>query len=128
MAAKCDACEEDRVARMINGEVVTDSDSDKPDDFIGLHDVLSESGANLIAKCRTTIIQRAQREKAKAIAETKCLSRKVPTRMSRILQECPDIGKTIEKFIEERQVGAHVWRCTGVLTFDDNTCVKDKVT
>ena len=35
---------------------------------------------------------------------------------NRILQEFPDVGETIEKFVEEHQLGADAWRRTGVLT------------
>ena len=127
-ASTSDTCEQERVARMVNGDVVTDSESDNPDDFVGFCDVLNERGINLIAKRRAAIIRCAQRNKAKAIAERNFLSRRAPKRVSKILQDCPDIGKTIERFVEERQVGADAWRRTGVLTFDGNTCLKEKVT
>ena len=44
------------------------------------------------------------------------------------MTECPDIGKTIEKFLEEHNVSADAWRRTGVLTFDGNAKLKSKVT
>ena len=43
------------------------------------------------------------------------------------MQMFPDIGETIEHFVEEHQVGADAWRRTGVLTFDGNTNLKEKV-
>ena len=49
-------------------------------------------------------------------------------RVSSILKDCPDIGETIEAFVREHQVGADAWRRTGVLTFDGNTKIKEKVT
>ena len=91
---------------MVNGEVVTDSESDNPDDFVGLRSILSETGKQLISKRRKAIKRRAQRERARAIAERRFLSRKVSKKVSRIMKECPDIGKCIEKFVEERKVGA----------------------
>ena len=45
-----------------------------------------------------------------------------------ILKDHPDIGKANEEYVQERNVGADVWRRTGVLTFDGNTKVKQKVT
>lgn len=45
-----------------------------------------------------------------------------------ILSEYPDIEKTVEDFVKERGVGADAWRRTGVLTFDGNANVKEKVT
>ena len=34
----------------------------------------------------------------------------------------------MEEFVQERNIGADAWRRTGVLTFDGNTRVKQKVT
>lgn len=48
--------------------------------------------------------------------------------MRGILKECPDIGEQMEKYVQERNIGADAWRRTGVLTFDGNTRVKAKVT
>ena len=49
-------------------------------------------------------------------------------RTSKILRDCPNIGQTIESFVEDHSVGADAWRRTGVLTFDGNANLKDKVT
>ena len=48
--------------------------------------------------------------------------------MSKILAECSDIGKVIEDFVSASNVGANAWRRTGVLTFDGNTRLPQKVT
>ena len=48
--------------------------------------------------------------------------------MTRILQQCPGIGKEIERFVESKSVGADAWRRTSVLTFDGSKVVKEKVT
>ena len=128
LADKCDAYEQERLARTVNGEVVTDSESDNPDDFVGLTSILDEAGKQLISKRRATIKRRAQRTKAKAVAKRRFLSKKLSKKVSRIMQNCPDIGKTIESFVQERKVGADAWRRTGVLTFDGNTRLKEKVT
>ena len=45
-----------------------------------------------------------------------------------MLSECPDIGKTIENFVSAANVGADQWRRTGVLTFDGNRRLSNKVT
>ena len=50
------------------------------------------------------------------------------SRTSKILRDCPDIGNTIESFVQDHGVGADAWRRTGVLTFDGNANLKDKVT
>ena len=45
-----------------------------------------------------------------------------------LLTECKDVGSVIEKFVSEHNVGADAWRRTGVLTFDGNTKLPQKVT
>ena len=70
----------------------------------------------------------ARRLKAKAIVEQRFLSRKSSRRVSKILRDCPDLGKSIEEFVSSRNVGADQWRRTRVLTFDGNTRLPNKVT
>ena len=49
-------------------------------------------------------------------------------KVSQIVSTCPDIGKTMEMFVQQNNVGADAWRRTGVLTFDGNANLKNKVT
>ena len=81
----------------------------------------------MIAK-RAKIQRTARQRREKAIADQHFLSHKVSKRASRIFQIFPDIGETIEHFVEEHKVGADAWRRTGVPTFDGNTKLKEKVT
>ena len=74
------------------------------------------------------IRRRAQRKQEKAISEQHFLSRKVSKRATTLLQKFPDIGETINTFVQDHQVGADAWRRTGVLTFDGNVKLKEKVT
>lgn len=120
--------EQDRVARVVNGDIVSESESDDPEEYVGVSEPLSESGKALIAKKRKAIQRRSKRKQEKAIAERHFLSRKGSKRVSKILKDCPDIGETIEAYVREHQVGADAWRRTGVLTFDGNTKIKEKVT
>ena len=62
------------------------------------------------------------------IAECGLVSRKKSKRVSKVLEQCPDIGKVIESFVQERNIGADAWRRTGVLTFDGNVRLREKVT
>ena len=62
------------------------------------------------------------------IAERNFLTRKQSQKVRGILKDCPDIGEVIEANVQERNVGADAWRRTGVLTFDGNIKVKQKVT
>lgn len=127
--AAVDAYENERVARAVNGEIVTDSESDiNPEDLVDLHDITNDKAKSIIQKHRTAIKLHARRMKAKVIAEERFLSRKVSKRISNVKKECPNIGKTIEDFVSAGSVGADQWRRTGVLTFDGNSKVAKKVT
>lgn len=56
------------------------------------------------------------------------MSRKVSKRTSKIMQDCPTIGAEIESFVQDHNVGADAWHRTGVLTFDGNSKLGNKVT
>ena len=45
-----DTCDDTRMARAINGEIVTDSESDNPLDYVGVRDTLSDRGKLLVKK------------------------------------------------------------------------------
>ena len=55
------------------------------------------------------------------------LGRKKSNRQSKIVNDCPDIEKNNRKVVHERNIGADSWRWTGVLTFDDNVRLSEKV-
>ena len=128
LAAETDMYDQDHIARSVNGEVVSESESDDPESYVGLSDPFSKAGKNLVVKWRAQIKRRARRQKAKAVAERRFLCRKISKQNSRLLKECPDIGKTIENYVQDRNVGADAWRRTGVLTFDGNVKLKQKAT
>ena len=106
---------------------MSESECDDPTEYVNV-DVMSEKGKALIQKKREAIRKRARRHHAKLLAEKRFLSRKVSRRVSKIINECPNIGQTIETIVQEHNVGADAWRRTGVLTFDGNANIKDKVT
>ena len=126
--AEGEAYGQKRVERIVNGEVVSESESDSPESYANIIDPLCTAGKELIAKKRAQIRRRAQRKKEKAIADQRYLSRRVSKRANTLLQKFPDIGETIESFVQDHQVGADAWRRTGVLTFDGNAKLKEKVT
>ena len=66
--------------------------------------------------------------KAKVIERRKFLSRKTSRRVKSIVDKFPDIGETIALFVSESNIGADAWRRTGVLTFDGNLKITQKVT
>ena len=127
-AVEKDMYDQDRIARCINEEVVSESESDDPESYVGLSDPFSEVAKSLVVKRRDQIQQRARRQKAKAITERRFFVSEKSKKSSRILTECPDIGKTIETYVQERNIGADAWRRTGVLTFDGNINLKQKAT
>ena len=69
-----------------------------------------------------------RRQRAKFLAEERSFSHNVSSRTSKVLQDCPDIGNCIESFVQNHGVGADAWRRTGILTFDGNANLKDKIT
>ena len=98
---------------------LTDSESDDPEDWVGLN-LQSEKGKQVLLKQREIIKRMAKRKEAKEIAEMNLLKRKVPNRVGSILRRFPNIGKDIEEFVSSKRCGADSWRRTGVTTFDGN--------
>lgn len=76
-AAEEDTNEQNRIARAVNGEIVSESESDSPEAYVSVSDPLSAAGKELIAKKRAKIQRRARRRREKAIADQHFLSRKV---------------------------------------------------
>ena len=60
--------EEARTAAALNGDVVTDSESDDPNDYVGLTSVASEGAKSIIARKRKALRRRIRRQKVKVIA------------------------------------------------------------
>ena len=80
LAAEDDMQSEERICRIINGEVVTDTESDDPESYVGLKDDFSKTSLSkasiALVKNRISICRRGSRLKAKMIAERRFLSRK----------------------------------------------------
>ena len=110
------------VERLVNGEVVTDSESDNPDLYN------SKNKALAIRKKIEALRRSAKRRYAKRIADKKYLQHKYSRKVQTITEKYPDIGTTIEQYVQDCNVGADAWRRTGVLTFDGNIKVQKKAT
>lgn len=121
-AVACDMAQDDRIVRSINGEVVTDSESEL-DECTATKDVKS-----LVVRKQASVKRRARRLKSQILAEKRFLSRKMRNHTSKIIKQFPNIGEIIEEYVIDHNVGADAWRRTGVLTFDGNTNLKNKVT
>ena len=117
-----------RMAATLNGEVVSESDCDNADDYVGLLSIASPRAKKIIEKKRKALALRVRRAKAKAIASKNVLAQKVTSKVKTVVDKFPDIGKTIETFVQDCNVGADAWRRTGVLTFDGNRRIKMKAT
>ena len=119
----------ERDAAVRDGYVVSESDEDNPDDYLDLRiDHESDKAKTLVERRVAAIRRKSLRTKAKLIAEKKFLHRKNSKQVHGIVKEYPDIGEKIEDFVKSRSIGADAWRRTGVLTFDGNKQVKEKVT
>lgn len=112
--------DQSRTAAILNEDIVTDSESDSAQDYVGLTSVASEGPKKIIAKERKALPQRVQRQKARAVATRNFLCRKISKRGKTVVDQFPDIEKAIETFVSESNIGADAWRRTGVLTFDGN--------
>lgn len=105
-----------RVADVLNDLIVTDSESDNPEYYVNITSLVDERTKKIVERKQRALKRKPRRQKAKAIASQNFLSRKISKRIGRILDKFPDIGKTIESFVTDSNVGADAWRRTGVLT------------
>ena len=103
-----------------DNNVVTDSESDNPDQWLSVKRLNSPEGIEMIKKQRRILRSRTKRRVAKEIASECLLKRKIPKRVSSVLKEFPNIGTDIEEYVRGRRCGADAWRWTGVVTFDRN--------
>ena len=103
-----------------DNRVVTDSESDNPEQWLSVKKLNSPEGIKMIKKQRRILRSQTKRGVAKAIANRCLLKRKIPRRVSSILKEFPSIGRDIEEYVRSRRCGADAWRRTGVVTFDGN--------
>lgn len=94
----------------------------------GVTDILQPAAREALEKRVKAVHRKARREAVKQITERKLLKRKQSRHLGRILREYPNIGQTVEEFVQNNGVGADAWRQTGVLTFDGNRCLSNKVT
>ena len=77
VAATSASYEEDRNARVINGEVVSESESEDSQEFDGVKRVIDQAGKSLVRKRRMAIKRRARRLRTKLVAEKRFLSKKI---------------------------------------------------
>ena len=100
--------------------VHSDSDSDDPENYVGVSSVSTKRAKDKVRKLSSIIFRRTQGSIAKAIAKESLLKRKRPKAVSRILTKYPNIGRVMEDFVHANLVDADAWKRTGVYTFDGN--------
>ena len=122
------SAEDCRTASLLNGETVSDSESDHAEDYVGLQSLACDRVKDLIAKRRTLNARRMHRLKARKLAERIFLTQQKNKPVQSVVTRFPDIGETIESYVSECNVGADAWRRTGILTFDGNIKIREKVT
>ena len=92
-------------AAAMNGDNITDSDSDDGELYVGLTSARSEKAKVIIKKRVQTIRRKARYMKAKLFAERGFLAREQSRSVRGILKDHPDIVSVIEEFVKERNVG-----------------------
>jgi hypothetical protein len=102
----------------LDNAVITDSESDDPEEWLSVKGLKSPEGVQMIKKQRCFIRAQAKRKIAKEIANRCLLKRKIPKRVSAIIKEFLNIGKDVEEYVKSKKCGADAWRRTGVITFD----------
>lgn len=121
--------QQDREYDIETGNIVSESDESNSDgDIRKIQSPFDASGQFLIKKRRDAIRRKATRDAKRKIAEQRLLKRRKSKKVSKILQDCPDIGKTIEDFVQKCGAGADAWRRTGVITFDGNKKLEKRAT
>ena len=71
-----------RTAEMLNGDVVSDSESDSATEYINLKSLSDERARRILSRKRKAIARRVRRLKSKAVAEKNFLGRKKNSRVS----------------------------------------------
>ena len=101
-----------RKADALNGMVVSDSDTDDPEQYIGLS-LTSGRLKEVVVKKRKSIHRRARYMRVKLLAERNYLGRRKSKSVKGIVKQFPNIGKVIEEYVQDRNIGTDAWRRTG---------------
>ena len=102
--------EDTRTAAAYNDNIVTDSEDEDLGELVRLSSLASKRAKEVIAQKRKGLVRHVKRQKAKALADRRFLSRTVSKKVKNIVDKFPDIGKSIEAFVEASNVGADAWR------------------
>ena len=113
--------EQDRQHDTEARNVVFESDDSISDgDISAIQSPFEAHAQVLIKKKRESLCRKAIRNAKRPIPEERLLKRCRSKKVSKVLRECPDIGKTIEDFVQTGGAGADAWCRTGVITLNGN--------
>ncbi len=102
--------------------VVTDSESDDPEDLLHIKDSNNTNDLKTKLKNQQAVYARMKEcFNAKHFVERRLLKGSIPPKVSRTSKKYPNIGKEIEKYARECRIGADSWKRTGLLTFSSKT-------
>ena len=88
----------DRDHAIQSGNIVSESDESSNDNDIR-KSPFDVPGQFLITRRRDALHRKATRDAKRKIAEQRFLKQRKSKKVAKILQDCPDIGKTIEDFV-----------------------------
>ena len=115
MTSKCELYGE-QIAGSVNGEIVSETESDNPMDYVVSSETGSEARRALVEKKRRTIQRRCRRLRAKVLAQQRFLSCKVGKKISKILAEgnygeiCGRVNDRCRRYVKDRGTNIR-WKC-----------------
>ena len=112
-------------ADSINGIIIMDSESEDAEIWTKAATVEAEK-QKVVEKQRVIMRQKLRRQ-VKHVADV-FVEKSFKKVRGLIIKKFPNTGKNIETLVTEWNVGVDYWRRTGILTFDGNCNVKEKVT
>ena len=105
-ASELEMYDQECTAGALNGNIVSESEYEDVNDYVGLKGTFSDRTRTLVSEKRKSLQRCARRQRLKLIEQRRFLSRRKSKRVSKVIQECPDIGETVERFVHSSNVGA----------------------
>ena len=84
--------------------MVSDSESDDPEDWVDVGEGLTEKMKSLVVNEKRKQKKRDRRRFLKLVAEKSVLKIRVPKCASKLLKQFPNLGKDIEDFVGENRI------------------------
>lgn len=93
--------EDTRIASLLNGEIVSDSESDDEANFAELQSSTSPRARDIVSKNRKALSTKTRQLKALKIPEKNFLGRRRSKCVQSVVMKLPDIEEAIESFVSE---------------------------